>query len=132
MTTKRLVYQPDGNRPVFIDQVVRKPDRTGINNRRRLLRRLQIVENAQVRLARIFQHIAFIRQQHDQAFGQRSFLQSIYLIYRFRVRSVAPDPPDRISGIKDQPPAMQYAQTILYILFEVHTKPQIYPTFAKK
>jgi hypothetical protein len=99
---KRFVYESDSNRSVHVNQVVRQPHGAFINDGGGFVRSGEEIENAQVRLAGIFEDIPLIGHEDDEAFGFSPLLQGIHFSHGVRIGRIATDAPDRIGRVEEE------------------------------
>ena len=121
VAAKRFVDQSDCNCSVSVDKVIRQSHGAFINDGGRSVRSGQKIEDAQVRLAGIFENIPLIRHQDDEAFRFRPLFQGIYFSYCVRVGRIAADTPDRIGRVEEETACLQGSQRSRDVIFEVLT-----------
>ena len=120
MPAEKIVYHPDGNRPIGIDKIIRQPDGAGIDHRRRLGHVVQVVEYPQIGRACIFKDIPFVGYQHDEAFRGFPLFEIIHASHSGGIGGITTDAPDRIGGIKDQPAGCKNGKRLFYVFVKIH------------
>jgi hypothetical protein len=99
MPAKRVLYQPDGHRPIGIDQIIGQSDSTLVDNGRGFFKGAEEFKYTRIRLADIGKDIPLIGHQHNEAFGFLPFLKGKYTTDSQRIGSVTTDTPNGIGRV---------------------------------
>jgi len=125
VAAERVVDETDGDGAIGIDEIISKPYRAFIDDSGGFLYRMEKIEYTQIGLAGVFQDIPFVGHQHDKAFGGDPLFQPEYLIDSDGVGRITTNSPYGIGGIENEAPGVQDGETVFYVFFKFHNRPQI-------
>ena len=119
MSAEIFTHDPQGNGPVFSDQVIRQADGAVINYRGGLFCLFKPFRNLRLWMADIPVHIPRIRNKNDERLNRRPAFKLENLLHGIGVCRIAADAPYGIGGIYDRASAAEDVKALNNVGFEI-------------